>query len=121
MEYISIDKKDLVELYGSCDNEIVDKMMSLMLEQTYPKITFFLMDHKEDSLALKVDFLIDFIPSFNMVGLSVISAKISLLNDKIKANTNPSILDESFSNLEKSLFRSETLIREYKSKMKKNI
>lgn len=119
MEYISISEKDLIELYGDPDNEMVDKMMSLMLEQTFPKITSFLNQNKEESLASKVDFLNNFTSSFNMVGLSAISAKIELLEEKIRNNTDYSLLTEAISNLKESLSQSEILIKEYRAKIKK--
>lgn len=119
MEYISIDEKDLIELYGDSDNEMVDKMMSLILEQTFPKITCFLNDNEEESIASKIDFLSSFTSSFNMVGLSAISAKIELIDEKIKNNASQLVLNEAISSLEESLSLSETLIKEYREKIKK--
>lgn len=119
MEYTSIDEKSLMELYGESDNDMVHRMMDLMLEQTFPKITSFLNSNKDDSLALKVDFLNNFTSSFNMVGLSVISAKIELLNEKIKSNADKMLLNEAFSSLEESISLSEILIKEYIEKIKK--
>lgn len=118
MEYISINEKDLIELYGGPDNEMVDKMMSLMQEQTFPKITSFLNSNKEESLASKIEFLKNFTSSFNMIGLSAISAKIELLDEKIKNNTDRVLLNEAILNLEESLTKSEILIKEYREKIK---
>ena len=121
MEYTNIDEKDLIELYGGSDNEMVDKMMGLMLEQTFPKIISFLEDNKEVSLASKVEYLKSFASSFHMVGLSVISVKAELLGEKIKNNTDePVLLEDAFSNLEKSIYLGHTLIQEYVDKMKNN-
>lgn len=118
MEYISINEKDLIELYGGPDNEMVDKMMSLMLEQTFPKITSYLIDNKNESIASKIDFLKNFTSSFNMVGLSAISVKIELIDEKIKNNADLLLLNEAISNLRGSLTLSETLIKEYREKIK---
>lgn len=121
MEYTNIDEKDLVELYGGSDNEMVDKMMGLMLEHTFPKIIGFLEDNKEDDLASKVEFLKSFASSFNMVGLSVISVKAELLGERIKNNTDePLVLEDAYSNLERSIYLGHTLIEEYKEKMNSN-
>lgn len=119
MEYISIDEKTLIELYGDSDNEMVDKMMSLMLEQTFPKITSFLNSEGAQSIPSKIDFLISFTSSFNMVGLSVISTKIELINEKVKENVDYPLLDEDISNLEESISHSERLIKEYRQKIKR--
>ncbi|PXV60023.1 hypothetical protein CLV62_13211 [Dysgonomonas alginatilytica] len=119
MEYISINEKDLIELYGGSDNEMVDKMMSLMLEQTFPKITSFLSSGKEESIASKVDFFSNFISSFSMVGLSAISAKIELIDEKVKNNTDYLLINEAILNLEESISQSEILIKEYRENIKK--
>lgn len=118
MEYISINEKDLIELYGDADNEMVDKMMSLMLEQTFPKISDYLITNQDESIASKISFLNDFTSAFNMVGLSAISAKIELIDEKIKNNADYILLNESILNLKESLSQSETLIKEYREKIK---
>lgn len=121
MEYINIDEKDLVELYGASDNEMVYKMMGLMLEQTYPKATTYLIESFGDDLLSRVEFLKNFTSYFNMVGLSVVTAKIELLEEKIKSNVDRVLLDEAFVSLEQSIVFCETLIEEYRENIKNNL
>lgn len=119
MEYISIDEKTLIELYGGSHNEMVDKMMNLMLEQTFPKITSFLNSNEEQSIASKIEFLSSFSSAFNMVGLSSVSTKIGLIDEKIKEKADYPLINEDISNLEQSISLSEVLITEYRQKIKK--
>lgn len=119
MEFIRINKKDLVRLYGESDNLMVNNMLGLMLKQTLPEIKTFLETNKDQGISQKVEFLSNYVSSFSMVGLSAISVKIDLTNEKIKNKVDHLLINEAFSDLEKSIHLSEQIIGEYLKKINK--